>query len=43
MILSAVLIQIRIDSGQTRYDFYVFYLVQYVFLDITAPLSLYDA
>ena len=43
MILLAVLIQIRIDSGQDGCDFYVFDLVQYVFLDITAPLSLYDA
>ena len=43
MKLSAVLIQIRIDSGQAGYDFNVFHLLQNVFLGIIAPLSLYDA
>ena len=43
MKLSAVLIQIRIDSGQAGYNFYVFHLLQNVFLGIKALLSLYDA
>jgi hypothetical protein len=43
MKLSAVLIQISIDSGQAGYDLNVFHLVQNVSLDIIAPLSLYDA
>lgn len=43
MKLSAVLIQIRIDSGQAGYDFYVLHLLQNVFLGVIAPLSLDDA
>ena len=42
MILTAVLIQIRIDPGQAGCDFYVFHLIQDVFLYIIAPLSLHD-
>ena len=42
MILTAVLIQIRIDPRQAGCDFYIFHLVQDVFLYIIAPLCLHD-